>query len=376
MARNYGIAALVMFTLAALYQRIRNSLWLGLILAVLCNTNVPSCLLAAAFLLFRFVEILAAESSPTKREWLIFAGNTALAAIGALLCFITVYPTFNDAAVSSNSRNVGFASFVAALIDERNGLSHLVFGPLLLLASCFGLIRRPAAICAAIAGFVALKLFFYFVYPSAYRHEALFVAFLLSLYWMTANGAGGAWLEKRPWGYVQLFGTLIFVGLLMMQSTLLIAPIRPQVAGIPFSRSADLARILRQPELSGAVVMGDPDTVLETLPYYVDNRLWFLRQQRFGKIVRLSKDARQELSLDDILADADRLHRQTGRPVVFLSQLSIKSGQELRGNVMYDDDTFGSPDSVSRFLSSTRLVGSLRPSWASGENYDVYVYPR
>jgi hypothetical protein len=365
-----------MFTLAALYQRIRNSLWLGLILAVLCNTNVPSCLLAAAFLLFRFVEILAAESSPTKREWLIFAGNTALAAIGALLCFITVYPTFNDAAVSSNSRNVGFASFVAALIDERNGLSHLVFGPLLLLASCFGLIRRPAAICAAIAGFVALKLFFYFVYPSAYRHEALFVAFLLSLYWMTANGAGGAWLEKRPWGYVQLFGTLIFVGLLMMQSTLLIAPIRPQVAGIPFSRSADLARILRQPELSGAVVMGDPDTVLETLPYYVDNRLWFLRQQRFGKIVRLSKDARQELSLDDILADADRLHRQTGRPVVFLSQLPIKSGQELRGNVMYDDDTFGSPDSVSRFLSSTRLVGSLRPSWASGENYDVYVYPR
>ena len=60
-ARNYGIAALVMFVLAALYGRVRNSLWLGFILAILCNTNVPSCMLAAAFLLFRFVEMLTDE---------------------------------------------------------------------------------------------------------------------------------------------------------------------------------------------------------------------------------------------------------------------------------------------------------------------------
>ena len=33
-------------------------------------------------------------------------------------------------------------------------------------------------------------------------------------------------------------------------------------------------------------------------------------------------------------------------------------------------------DTVDRFLSSTRLVASLRPSWGNGEDYDVYVYPR
>ena len=54
-ARNYGIGALVMFALAALYGRVRNTLWLGFILAIMCNTNVPSCMLAAAFLLFRLV---------------------------------------------------------------------------------------------------------------------------------------------------------------------------------------------------------------------------------------------------------------------------------------------------------------------------------
>ena len=47
-------------------------------------------------------------------------------------------------------------------------------------------------IFAAIAGLLGLKLFFYFIYPSSYRHEALFIVFLLSLYWMTAKGAGGS----------------------------------------------------------------------------------------------------------------------------------------------------------------------------------------
>ena len=76
--RNYGISALMMFVLAALYCRIRGSLWFGFIVAILCNTNVPSCFLAAAFLLFRFVEMLTDGSRPHRREWLVFAGNALL----------------------------------------------------------------------------------------------------------------------------------------------------------------------------------------------------------------------------------------------------------------------------------------------------------
>lgn len=375
-ARNYGLAALVMFGLAALYSQVKDSLWLGVILATLCNTNVPSCFLAAGFLLFRFVELLTDGSKPARREWLIFAGNALLAAVGAALCFITVYPTFNDAAVSSNSSDLGIANLLAALLDAKRGFAHTGYGPLLLAISCLGLIRRPAAICTAIAGLLALKLFFYFVYPSYYRHEALFLVFLLSLYWMTAKGAGGTWLRKQPLDVVQLFGSIAFIGLLVLQSVLLISAIKLQNSGIPFSRSADVAKLLRKPELSGAIVMGDPDTILEALPYYVDNPLWFLRQQRFGNVVRLSENARRKLSLDDILADAERLHRRTGRPVVFLSQLKIQPGKEVRGVVMYDDQTFGDRQAVNRFLSSTRFVASLRPSWGTAEDYDVYVYPR
>lgn len=372
-ARNYAIGALVMFVLAGLYGRIRNTLGFGLILAVLCNTNVPSCLLAAVFLFFRLVEMMTDEARQTRRDWLIFIGNAAIAAVGAYLCFRTVYPTFNDAALASNAGDFTPARLFFGLFVSERGFAHLGAGMLML--SWLGLIRRPAALCAAIAGFVALKLFFFLVFVSFYRHEVQYLAFLLSLYWMSANGAGGTWRQK-PWmDYARLLGTYSFIALLAVQSVLLIVPIRQQIVGMPYSRSADAARLLREPSLAGAIVIADPDTMLEPLPYYADNSLWFMRQRTFGRVVRLSRHARKALSLDDVLADAERLHRQTGRPIVFLSHLDLRPDQRGRHVMMYDDVTDVTPDGARRILASMRLVGRLRPA-GTDEDYDVYVYPR
>ena len=376
-ARNYGIAALVMFVLAASYGRIKNSLWFGGLLSILCNTNVPSCILAAAFLLFRYIEMLTDRKISNKRDWLIFGGNALAAAVGAALAFITVYPTPNDAAVSPNLSHINASGVIAALLDTHWGFSHLFYlGAIPLAISCLAFIGRPAAFCAAIAAFVALKFFFFFVYESYYRHEILYLVFLISLAWMTANGAGGGWRQK-PWvRYPQFLGTSAFIGVLAFQMILLGEPLLQRLRGVPYSHSAGVAKLLRKPALSRAIIMADPDLMLEPLPYYVDNPLWFLRQQRFGKVVSLSENARRRLSLDDILSDADRLHRATGRPVVFLSQPELQEDHDLQQIAMFDDETISSREGVNHFLSSTRLIARFRTPNASNEDYDVYVYPR
>lgn len=382
-ARNYGISALVMFALAALYGRVRNSLWFGFIILILCNTNVPSCIIAAGFMLFRFVEMLTDEARPTKRDLLVFAGNAVLAALGAYLCFRTVYPTFNDAAVSRNLNDLSFANIGRGLIDNEWGFSHLAFGTnvpfpldaILLAICCLGFIRRPAALAAGLVTLIVLKLFFYFVYFSYYRHEILYVIFLISLYWMTAEGAGGRWRHLKWQDPVGFVGTAMFSALLVAQCSRLLAPIHIEMVGMPFSHSADVGALLKRPELSGAIVMGDPDTMLEPVTYYADNPIWFLRQQRFGRVVHLAKNDRHLLSMTDILADAERLHRQTGKPVVILSHLELQDKRVLKDRVMFGDETILRPDEVRRFLASTRLLAKLRPS-ASDEDYDVYVYPR
>lgn len=379
MARNYGVAALIMFAIAALYSRAKNSLWFGLLLALLCNTNVPSCILAAFFLLFRFVEMLSDRSASGRREWLIFIGNAVLAAIGAWLCFRTVYPTFNDGVVSANLASPTLTNLAKGLVDTKFAFHKLGHWPpllhLLLLASCFAFVRTPAALCASLGGLIALKLFFYMIYLSDYRHEVLFIIFLISLHWMVATGAGSSWREKRWMTSVRIVGLWVLVELLAIQSVLLFTPIRHQIQGLPESRSADVAALLQRPELQRAILMGDPDVVLEPMPYYVDNPIWLLREQRFGKVAHLVRNSRSELTLDHVLADATRLHRQTGRPIVYLSKVDLERHTRGRFASMFHNVMVLTPESRARFRASTRHVARLRPA-GSDERYDVYVFPR
>lgn len=378
-ARNYGISALVMFAIAALYPRIKNSAWLGLLLALLCNTNVPSCILAGFFLLFRFLELVADRASVDRRDWSLFAANMMIAAIGAWLCFIAVYPTANDAAVSSNLASLSLSTLANALVDTKLGFKVMGFWPplmqLLLLASCLAFIHRPAALVASLGAFIAFKLFFYVIYQSGYRHEILYVIFLISLHWMVAEGAGGGWRERRDMKVARLIGLWAFVEILAIQSLMLFEHLRHQAIGIPESRVADVAAMLERPDLRGAIIMGDPDTMLESLPYYADNPTWLLREQRFGRVARLVSNSRSQLTLDHVLADAARLHQRTGRPIVYLSHLNLDRVKRGRARYMFHNVLIVTPDSVARFQGATRQIAKLRPA-GTDEHYDVYVYPR
>ena len=376
-ARNYGIAVLVMFLIAALYDRIKNSIWLGLLIALLANTNVPSCILAGSFLLYRFVE-LCRDKSAGQSDWARFLINSVIAAIAAWLCFITVYPPFNDGAVSSNLDTLSIATFGKALLDTDYGfhtgtLSSLVLN-IMIFASCLVFARNLPALVAAITAFVVLKLFYYIVYPSDYRHEMLFPIFLLSLHWIVIKTNGETFTDRRWVKGIALLGAWTLVNLLIAQTVRLTFPIEARLKGIPYTRSADVAEMLEQPNLRGAVLMGDPDTVLDAFNYYVDNPVWMMREGRFGEFSRLIKNSRREMTLDDVLTDVQQLHRSTGRPVVFLSTLNVERRNDYRFRSFFSNYLTVTPDSKARFKASMGLAARLRPA-LSGEAYDVYVYP-
>ena len=375
MARNYGMSMLVMFALAALYPRIRDSLWFGVVLVLLCNTNVPSCFLAAAFLLMRLIELVTADERPRRKQLTFFAGNAVLALLGAILCFITVFPTVNDAASPAYANGIGAAKIVSSLFRSPYGFASIGMSVPLLAIACLGFIRKPAALAAAFSALLLMKLFFVLVFPSSYRHELLYLAFLISLYWMVLNGAGGRWTD-RPWmSSVELAGSWVFVALLVVQTGLLYFPLKLEAEGTPYSRSADAAAIIRRPDFAGAIVMADPDTMVEPIAQYAPGHpLWFLRSHRFGAVVPLSRAGQRVLTLDDILADMRHLHDRTGRKVVFISKAELQPRHQVF-NAMYDDVTVIEPDAVERFKAATRQIASLRGA-GSDESYDLYVYPR
>jgi hypothetical protein len=367
----------------------------GALLFLLCNTNVPSVLLAAGLLLFWLVEIMGADDwrptaakVPALRAWAIAAG---CAAMGALTCFVTVYPPYQDAAVSPHLHEVGVGAMLLASVQIVDSYASLlpmflwqwrpatdVLLIVLVVALPLSLVRTPAGLAGGVAGTLALLLFFHFVYPGGYRHTALLFPFVLSLHWMVAQGGGGIWSASvepvaRRIAPVAPVASALLALLLAIQVGYAIVQLKYQAGGGVYSRAADLGRLLHRPDLRRAIVMSNPDVMVEALGYYAPNPTWLLRQRTFGRVVRFTFFDDRNLSLGEMLATARQLQHRTGRPVVILLRQTLDPAAPAK----VEDESFGisfsvTPEQTRDFLSATTLLARYDPVQVD-ESYDVYL---
>lgn len=380
-ARNYGMAVLVMFAIAALWRRIRDSLWLGLLLLALCNTNVPSVFLAGAILLYRTLELWGEQRPQISPEWRRWLCNALLALVGVILCFIAVYPPVNDAASSTQAQPLTLTNLLLAIFTGDRSFILIGFGDLNLLAQLyvFGSLlvfaRRPAALTAALAGLIALKLFFFFVYPGFYRHSALFFGFMVALLWIEADK--GRWLKSAATTPLVRVGSWAFVILLGAQCLMYVTqPVAMTLKGIPYSNAANLAAVLNRPEYRGSQLMIDPDTYGEAVVYQTGRPFWLIRQDRPGTLMPLVNSNKPPLTLPHLLAQAEAVRQKTGRPVIIALGLRLDNVQSGTFPMVYASNTTQlTPADVADFKARTRKLAAM--SQAQGdETYDVYVYPR
>ena len=299
MARNYGISMLLLFLLAIFYERYRaRGPWLGSLLFLLANCNVHSALLAGSFLVFWFFDILGGAAEARPRALRTFFLNAAIATLGVALCAATVYPTFNDAAQIDRPEGVtamllGVAAFLPAasfsdlLMLSMAHYASVVLLPMsmLLLGSTLGLIQRPAALLAALVALIGFSFFSALIYPSDYRHQALWLVFLTSLYWIAGrrDGQERSRLSSAPTARTRAIATVgyaLFAVLLVVQVGAAFSKVIPIAFNIaPESRSRDLGLLVaRSPQLKEAIMVGDPDYLVESLPYlYFESHLSFAR---------------------------------------------------------------------------------------------------
>jgi hypothetical protein len=389
MSRNYGISMLILFALAHLYPRHRDSgVLLGGLLALLCNTNVQSAFLAAAFLLFWLVELLSEDGWRWKPRYRIFTLNAALAAAGAGVCFLTVFPTVHDAAVMGPSGGITPARVAEAIFAIPASMSELASGILaagsstgaflltiLLLGSLTGLLAAPGAFLSSALVLVLFTLLFQLVYPGTYRHQSLFLVYLVTMYWLVLSGRGGRWptrwrgLETQR---LRAGSTALFTILLSFQMVPSAALLGAEARNIPASRIRDLADLLHRERLLDATLIADPDVMLEPLPYYAPNPIYLLRDQRYDRVVRFTRNARTELDLDQLLGDARLIQARTGKPVVILLQHRLDPEQSLAVREVYVWAFHASQEQIRRFLQATKKIASFGPA-RSDESYDVYL---
>ena len=326
-ARNYGISMLIMFAFAWLYPlRRKHPILLGLGLALLCNTNIHSLVLGGVLLAMWGWDLFA-EGGLESRDAIQFGAAVCVVAAGMAAAVMTVRPTNQMAASDSSAYtlpNVAQAILETAKAPARAfpdiapsppGVLAPV-GSILLVAATVGLIGQPAALAAALTGLVALSVLFQIVYPGGYRHQGLFVVFLMTLYWIVLASGGTRRRSKRVDDLARagLYGALpVLLGILM-------------VTGIAYaygdfvheeSGSKALGRFLRSHhEYDRAVLIGEPDFAMESVHYYVDNPIFIVREQRFGTIVRFVRSARAEMSLIELLRAASDVRTREQRDVL------------------------------------------------------------
>lgn len=403
-ARNYGISMLLIFLFAALYERHRNrDCLLGALLFMLANCNVHSALLAGGLLSFWLLDILCDKAADRSRSIRMFLYNATLAAIGVVTCFITVFPTSSDS-IGLDPTNLNFKKIIEAIFLPSLQFNDALVLPgagrlvtaippltkplvilqsLILFGSTLGLIRRTGAFLAALTTLVGLSLFFVVVYPGYYRHQALWLVFLIGMYWLALPG--------RPHGEtvspvllkpfvrrLSTAGTLLFVLVLLLQCKYsaqeIFGIVHKPVAALANHSDNVISILGGDPDLRQAVIIADPDYLLETLPYYVSNPTYLVREQRYGNIVHFTRAARLELSLGDILASGRRLRQETGRSVVIL--LSHEIDRSLPAQVYHEGYNWKfitTPEQVRSFQMSTRFLKHHLAPEETDEGYYAYV---
>jgi hypothetical protein len=164
--------------------------------------------------------------------------------------------------------------------------------------------------------------------------------------------------------------------LLSFQAAFGIGAIKPILFNtMPESRTRDLAALISSnPHLRDATVIGDPDYLVETLPYYLPNPTYLMHERRYGRIVIFTSHATLTLSLSDILANANAIHARTGKPVIILllDRLdTVTAPQRLKEG--YDWILTTTPQEIQVFKSQAHLLSHFGPVTERNETFDVYV---
>jgi hypothetical protein len=398
MARDYGISMLLMFLFSVYYWRYRDrGVVLGSILFLLANTNVPSVMLAGAFLLFWFVDIMGSQGLRWTPTFKIFLVNAGIAAIGVIICFTMLYPPSADAIPIGPQSDIGLRQLVEAIFEPARAFSELIINKrlepivltspgaiamsLIMFGSLFGLIRSPAALISALAALIGFSLFFTLIFPGSYRHEALWLVFLVSMYWIAREKDIAPELQysaalKSIANPVRLVGSALMLLLLVIQLPRGLNAIAEAAFDLPpHSRSRDFGKfVLSRPELKDAIIIADPDPLLEAVPYYINNPTYLMREQRFGSVVNYTKNARLSLDLNDILATAHNLSSERRKPILILLTQRLDPSQPATTYLeAYNWQLNTTPEQVRGFLSSTRLLIRFAPA-RTDESFDVYLY--
>ncbi len=393
-ARNYGIGVLFMVAACVVFPSRQERPWmLAVCLALMANTSVHAALASMVLLFIWLTDVF----EPARRANLMKPATLASLALvigGIVLAFVTARPTPDMAWAFSADRfdagrivrtiftdpghamrGVQGANVAAAGefpwrytgIDADIASRIIVDACLLWLG--WSLRRRPFHLIAMLLTIVGFEVLFREVYSGALRHEGVIALLLFSIAWLAASG--------DPAASTQSDRRRIALGLLPLFAV--------QTAALPFmaqryfnkaeSGSKAYGQFLAShPKYRDAILMGEPDYMMESMPYYSANRVYMPRQNEFHYRVYFDRGQKrlQDLSLTRLMFVADSVACAYRAPVLLsLGYTSISWQKAGVGRPVYKGAIFRWTEAEWKVLRQQAIPVASFPQATTDEIYHV-----
>lgn len=381
--RNYGIGMLLLFAACSVYERrAQRPVVLGVLVFLLANTSAHAGVLALALLGSLVIQSALRVPVGGRVELRDALITSAIGGAGVAISIWQMVPGAITTATTLHDRS-GVDLLVAiweSLLSQAGFARHLVshrwvvpvifvLGPVYL-----ALCRRPSLVAYLLAVVVGLGVIDDLVYPiEALRHQGFVLLGVISAIWLARNRPPEILADDPRFRSLRSpmrnVGRALLVFLLVLQVDYAIALLRAERAVVR-SSAKDLAKFVDQrPDFADAIFISEPDVFAETLPYYLDQRIYLPREKKFSDTVSFTDENAADLSLGGLLETARDLSRNEGVPVLLLLGHSWTDPGERRFS-------FGkvfrvSSDERDEFERSTRRLVRFEDA-AGDENYTLF----
>lgn len=394
-ARNYGLGILLMLAACVAFPaRRERPILLAIALALMANTSVHAAFASLIIAFVWLMDVFRPESRPTLlRSDSIF--SFAIVFVGVAIALMTARASADMAFAFSLSKleprqlarvlvsdpgqslsGVLRSGITAAgeLPWSRIGLNPETVSRILtdiaILGVAWGLRKNKACLAGMVLAIFGFEIIFRLVYVGALRHEGFLAFLLISLTWIacTEHGTTAAPGERRA----------MALGLLplLITQTLALPVVARRDMMHPESSSKAFGALIRQtPRYRDAIIVGEPDYMMEAMPYYAPNRVFMARQGEFHYRVFFDRGIRRKLDLNlgNLIGVADSLSCASGQPVLLaVGYLTLMYHSAGEAHPRYPGTVFRwNAAERARLFTRGKLVAAFAGA-TTDENYRVF----
>ncbi|HEA65661.1 MAG TPA: hypothetical protein ENI07_02400 [Desulfobacterales bacterium] len=389
-ARNYGISMLFLFLLAKFYtQREEKPFLVAFILVALANTNVHSAIFVCVIAFLWLINVLVYDRSLFDfRRIIILSCSFVIVGIGVVFSAVTTLPTQDSIVTQALSLNISQLLQELWTNIKHPGLHFTVifFGlsalmrDILMWILIAGLIVRPLMAISLFLGVVLVGLFFSVVYYGALRHQGLVFIFIVSLYWIVYKETMITPIDKLAKYRVLLLKGSVYVVLSAIFLVHIAGAMRLIYRDLVKELSSSRAFgefIMASKRFQEAIIIGEPDYRLQSLPYYVKNRIFIPREGIFRNYIAQTRANKSKLTMGELLESGRQLRISEMKPVLIVLGhfgLAKQKDKPFIRTIQHNKKFSWTSEEMDDFGASTVKIKEFVTS-EKNERYAVYLLP-